>query len=536
MNSRDAISVDAALPKQYGTAKVMSMGNSYADALHELHRRRQLALGQTRSERIRNEHERGFLTVGERLELLIDPGSRRDFAPLVHSDEPSMADLTLGGGEWLGFASIDGRSVAYQAGDSTAIPGAAGAGSARRRAGHRRVVERNALPLFEFGQGGGAPVNRDMLSSRWAGIAGHLIGARDVLPRRGSYFFAALGHVYAPWEAVEADFSVMTRNSTISFVSPAVLAQGTGERLQSADYGGPAIHAQITGQVDAVADDDADAMALLRRAFSYLPGNVWEEPPIAPCDDPPSRRDHDLVHLLPENFKVPYDVRDVIRRVTDRDSFFEYGPTFAPNIVSGLARMCGHTVGVLANQPLVKAGALDAAAAIKAKRLFKVAGTFSLPVLFFQDTPGALTTKEEEERRLLSLVYELSAQRLNVGVPKISIVLRKGYGFPFFVMSGGDPEWHTFAWPRSEIGFMGPETGAAVTYRKEITTAANPRAHLLQRAEEFRPHVAPWIAARLGYLDDIIDPADTRPTIIRALRASWRRMRETEFAETRGSE
>ena len=234
----------------------------------------------------------------------------------------------------------------------------------------------------------------------------------------------------------------------------------------------------------------------------------------------PSLRD-----IIPDHLNRAYDVRKIIRLVVDRDSFMEWTPDYASNLVAGLARFDGHAVAIIANQPARKAGSLDVSAVNKIDRMLRACDAFRLPLLSFVDVPGVIPNVEQEHHRLLTVLYDMAIRRIRVPVPKIAISLRKGYGYAYPGMSASDYEWHTIAWPTSQIMFMGPEPGVRVAFRREMEAAPDPQAYLEERAETFRERGEPWIGARLGYLDDVIDPADTRPVLARILEICRRRMR-----------
>ena len=495
-----------------------------ADAVAYLRALRESARGLGGPERVARQHARGLLTARERIDLLLDPGSELPLGSFLTSGVPGEEARTLGNGLLTGFGEIDGRPVGYYASDATVKGGSLGGGNMRKKTRIHRVCEQAGLPLFALIQGGGGRIT-DVLSSRFAGVPGGELGERLAFPNRWNHFAAVMGNYYAPWDAADADFCIMTQNSNLSIASPPVVQEASGEFVSPFDIGGAEIQGRVTGQVDAVTSDDAAAIALLRRTFSYVPGNAWEPPPVVRCGDPVDRREPALRDIIPDRLNRAYDVRKIIRLVVDRDSFMEWTPDYASNLVAGLARLDGHAVAIIANQPSRKAGSLDVPAVNKIDRMLRACDAFRLPLLSFVDVPGVIPNVEQEHHRLLTVLYDMAIRRIRVPVPKIAISLRKGYGYAYPGMSASDYEWHTIAWPTSQIMFMGPEPGVRVAFRREMEAAPDPQAYLEERAETFRERGEPWIGARLGYLDDVIDPADTRPVLARILEICRRRMR-----------
>ena len=357
------------------------------------------------------------------------------------------------------------------------------------------------------------------MSSGFLSANGYRVGTRKGLPRRGAIFSAILGNAFAPWAVAVADFSVMTKSSSATFVSPFIVEYATGRKPDLYEMGGWEAHSQLTGQSCQVGDEEADAIEHLCTAFSYLPGNAFEEPPRILTGDPPDRTDPELAQVVPPYPNRAFDVRKVIERVVDRDSFYEWQPDFGKALVMGLARMDGHSVVIMAHQPTHQAGTVDTAAFTKARRIVSLAKDFSLPVVSFVDTPGVMTTQAEEHKSLLSIVTNYTIERFAAELRSVTVLIGKGMGQGLFVLGSSDPEGITFAWPNTQISYLGAEGGAAVVHRRELAESANRRARLLELAEPFREHMNPWRGSRMGLIDDIIDPAETRPRVIQALEA-----------------
>lgn len=478
-----------------------------AEGLAELRRRRD-SVTCLSPDAVARVHGRGLLTARERLELLLDPGSEWGIGYSLQRNALLF-----------GFGTIHGRPVSFKTYDITFKGGAMSAAAKRPEEAVYNITDSASLPLFYLTQSAGGVIGIRNLSSLWGSFFGGLAAARLATPRRGAIFTAVLGDAYAPWAAAVADFSVMTQAANMAFVSPLIVGQATGTMASLEEVGGSEVHAKVTGQIDRVADDERDAITTLRRAFSYLPGSVFERPPIERTGDPPERRAEELRTLVPNYPNKVYDVRTIIEVVVDRGSFFECLPEYGKSMVTGLARLDGRPVVITANQPKHQAGAVTGAGLTKAQRIIRLADTFGLPVVTFIDNPGAFTTKEEEHRRLLAITTEFCAGSVvQPQIPRVNIIIGKGFGIGYHIMSGTIPEGVTFSWPNAQLGYIDPEGGVRVAHRKEIAASEDPKALIERLAEPFRNAMNPWLGARAAGIDDIIDPADTRPLVIRALR------------------
>ena len=481
--------------------------------LAELRRRREQFFAPNPAAEERS-HGRDLLTATERIDLLLDPGSE-----WAYSYGPGPAALRLG------FGEIHGRPVSYKAHDDS---GGSSAYTLRSRVNMRaigHIVDKACLPMFYLFQGAGGQIEDHIMSSGFSAVGGHQVASRSSVPRRGVVYTAILGNSFAPWAASVADFSVMTPRATATFVSPYIMEFATGHRPDLYEMGGVDVHTKLTGQICRRAEDEPAAMETLRTCFSYLPGHAFESAPRVMSGDPRDRCDAELGSLVPKYPNRPYEVRKIIERVVDRGSFFEWQPEFGANMVTGFARMDGHTVAIIANQPRVRGGAIDMNALIKAKRMVKVARTFSLPLLSFCDTPGIMTTQEEEHKGLLTETTVYVSELMQTQTPTVCVTLGKGIGMGYFIMGSSDPEAITFAWPTTQIAYLGPEGGAAVVHRRALAQADDHRRMLDELAEPFRRNMNPWRGAQMGAIDDIIDPAETRPRVIAAFEALRRRGR-----------
>ena len=472
--------------------------------------RRRAALSQRAPEALQKVRDRGLLTARERVDLLLDPGSEWRYAqatgPLpVHT----------------GFGTIHGRPVVFKAHDFSVGSGVYNAQTGPVMHALRHVADRGALPIFQLFQGGGGTIDTRVMSSAFAGASGK-VGAIFAGQRRGTIFTAVLGNAFAPWAVATADFATMSRTSSATFVSPFIVEQATGALPDVYAMGGAEVHSTITGQIDRVGEDEAGTIELMRTAFSYLPSNAFEPPPRVLTGDPPDRRDPELRTLTPAYPNRPYDVRTVIERVVDRGSFMEWLPAYATSMVIGLARLDGYTVAVGANQPKAEAGTIGRDAMLKFERLLRCVASFRLPLVTFTDTPGVLTTLPEEHKGILAQTAHSSGVMLRLEVPRVGVVLGKGIGFGYFYMGNSLEEGMTFCWPQTQISYLGAEGGASVVHRRELHEVENRRARVDELAKPFREGMNPWRAARMAVIDSVIDPADTRLMIIRALEAQRR--------------
>jgi acetyl-CoA carboxylase carboxyltransferase component len=306
--------------------------------------------------------------------------------------------------------------------------------------------------------------------------------------------------------------------SHMALGGPPLVKAVVGEDVTPEELGGSKVHTEISGVADLEVADDAACIDAIKEYLSYFPSSNLETPPVIPCDDPADRREESLLTLVPDSARRAYDVKRVIAAIVDHGRLFELKPGWARNLVTGLARLGGRPVGIVANQPMVLGGALDVDAADKAARFIMLCDAFNIPLVFLQDVPGFLVGSKVERQGIIrhgaKMLYAVS----EATVPKLTVVLRKAYGAGYFVMCGKAYEPDLIvAWPTAEISVMGPEGGANIIFRKEIAAAGNPEEERARRVDEFRKLINPYIAAGGAFIDDIIDPRETRPVLVRAL-------------------
>ena len=326
------------------------------------------------------------------------------------------------------------------------------------------------------------------------------------------------GAVYSP---AVTDFTFMVRESSHMFITgPEVIRAVTGEEVTFEELGGAMTHASRSGVASFVAQDEEECLAMARHLLSFLPSNNLEDPPaFAPTDDP-ERRDEGLTNLIPDSAKEPYDMHDVVRRIVDDGEFFEVFPFWAMNIVTGFARLDGRSIGVVANQPKVLAGTLDIESSEKASRFVRFCDAFNIPIVTFVDVPGFLPGTTQEYNGIIRHGAKLLYAFAEATVPRMTVITRKAYGGAYLVMNSKHLRADvSFAWPTAEIAVMGPEGAVNVIHRKELESSANPDADRTRLIAEYQDAFAnPYVAAERGFIDDVIEPAETRVRLVRALR------------------
>jgi len=326
----------------------------------------------------------------------------------------------------------------------------------------------------------------------------------------------AAGTAYIP---ALSDFVLMVKGTShMALGGPPLVKAVVGEDITPEELGGSKVHTEISGVADLEVADDAACIDAVKEYLSFFPSSNLEQPPVLACDDPPDRMDEALLSIVPDSARRAYDMKTVIAHVVDGGRVFEIKPAWARNLITALARMGGRPVGIVANQPMVLGGALDVDSADKAARFIMLCDAFHIPLLFLQDVPGFLVGSKVERQGIIrhgaKMLYAVS----EATVPKVTVVLRKAYGAGYFVMCGKAYEPDLIvAWPTAEISVMGPEGGTNIIFRKEIAAAADPDEERARRVEDFRKLINPYIAAGGAFIDDVIDPRETRPVIIRAL-------------------
>ena len=473
-------------------------------------------------ERVQKQHAQGKLTARERLEVLLDPGSFVELDAFVTHRATEFGldrERPLGDGVVTGWGEIDGRKVYAFAQDFTVLGGSVGEAHGRKICKVLDLALENGAPIIGLNDSGGARIQEgvDALNA-YGEIFYRNTLASGVIPQISVIMGpCAGGAVYSP---AITDFIVMVEGTARMFITgPDVIRAVTHEEVTPEELGGARVHLTTSGVAHFVAPDDRAALALVRRLLSYLPSNNAEDPPYIPPTDPPDRADPELDTLVPEDPAEPYDMYKVIQRIVDDGEFLEVQAGFAPHLIVGFARLGGHPVGIVAQQPAVLAGVLDINASDKGARFIRFCDAFNIPLVTFADTPGFLPGVAQEHGGIIRHGAKMIYAYAEATVPKLSVITRKAYGGAYIVMSSKSLRGDLcLAWPTAEIAVMGPEGAVNVVFRKELAEAEDPEAVREHLVREYRERFAnPYVAAGRGYLDGVIRPSQTRYMLIRGL-------------------
>lgn len=474
------------------------------------------------AERIEAQHNRGRLTARERIDLLLDKGSFREVDPfVVHRTTDFNLDQQkyLGDSVVTGWGTIEGRLVYIFSQDFTVFGGSLGEVHAEKVCKIMDMALKNGAPVIGLNDSGGARIQEGVVSlGGYADIFLRNTLVSGVIPQISVIMGpCAGGAVYSP---ALTDFIIMVRKSSYMFITgPDVVKAVTHEEVTFEELGGADVHSEVSGVCHLAADSEPDALYLIRKLLSYIPQNNMEDPPFTNHEDDPLRMDEGLNTLIPEDPSKPYDIKDAIRLIVDGNIFFEIQEAYAQNIVIGFARLGGHSVGIVANQPAVLAGVLDINSSEKAARFVRFCDAFNIPIITFVDVPGFLPGTSQEHGGIIRSGSKLLYAYCEATVPKITVITRKAYGGAYDVMSSkhvrGDVN---LAWPSAEIAVMGPDGAVNIIFRKELSQAEDPDKKRDELVADYREKFAnPYIAASRGYIDDVIEPWETRPRLINAL-------------------
>ena len=497
-----------------------------ADRLDQLRRMSDEAEAGGGAERREREHKVGKLSARERIHLLLDEGTFEELDKFVRHrcvDFGSEQHRPTGDGFVTGFGRIDGRLVYVFAQDFTVFGGSVSETNALKICKIMDLAMRNGAPVIGLNDSGGARIQEGVASlAGYADIFLRNTLASGVVPQISAILGpCAGGAVYSP---AITDFILMTRDTSYMFVTgPDVIKTVTHEEVTKQELGGAMTHNATSGVAHFISRDDADCCAMIRELFSFLPSNNLEDPPRRPTSDPIDRREESLNSIVPEDPQKPYDIKEVIHAIVDDRYFFEVHEHFAKNIVVGFARLDGRPVGIVANQPAFLAGTLDINASVKGARFVRFCDAFNIPLITFEDVPGFLPGTQQEFGGIIKHGAKLLFAFAEATVPKITVITRKAYGGAYCVMASKHIRTDAnYAWPTAEIAVMGPEGAVDIVYKRELNAAPeSARARLRQeKIVEFRNRFAnPFVAAERGYLDGVIEPAETRKLIITSLRA-----------------
>jgi propionyl-CoA carboxylase beta subunit len=512
------------------------MGNTTnIQHLHDLKAQSRLGGGE---ERIETQHKKGRLTARERIDLLLDKGSFREVDAFVQhrthdfklDSQKFMSDSVV-----TGWGTIDGRLAYVFSQDFTVFGGSLGEVHAEKICKIMDMAMKNGAPVIGLNDSGGARIQEGVVAlGGYADIFLRNTMASGVVPQISAIMGpCAGGAVYSP---ALTDFIFMTRNTSYMFVTgPDVVKAVTHEEVTQEELGGASVHSEKSGVCHVAAESEADTLFLIRKLLGYLPQNNMEDPPFIAGDDP-LRMDDALNSIVPDDANKPYDIKEAIRLIVDNGQFFEIHENYAQNIVVGFARLGGHSVGIVANQPAVLAGVLDIDASEKGARFVRFCDSFNIPIITFEDVPGFLPGTFQEHHGIIRSGAKLLYAYCEATVPKLTVITRKAYGGAYCVMSSKHIRSDlNLAWPTAEIAVMGPDGAVNIIFRRELEKAEDPVKRKAELVTDYREKFAsPYVAAERGYVDDVIEPKETRPRLINALEMLSNK-RETNPAKKHGN-
>ena len=490
--------------------------------VEDLHARRERARLGGGPEKIERQHGQDKLTARERLDLLIDPGTWVEIG--IHG-RPHFSQRAMEGrnapadGVITGYGKVDGRLAAVAAYDFTVMAGSMGMTGEIKVSRLRELALSKRIPMIWLLDSAGARI-QEAVGSLFAG-SGHLfkeeVIASGVIPQVAALMGpCAAGTAYIPGLA---DFVPMVKGrGSMALAGPHLVRAAVGEDVTQEELGGSRVHCRKSGVGDLEVADDPDCITQIKRYLSYFPSSCDEAPPRLETHDPVDRADDELLDILPESNRKPYDMYEVIRRIVDDGDYFDLKPQFAKTIITCLARFGGRPAGIVANQPKQLGGILDNDSADKAARFINLCNAYGIPLVYLMDVPGFMVGTKVEADGIIRHGAKMLYATANATVPKVTVVLRKAYGAGYYVMCGRayDPDL-IVAWPSAEISVMGAEGAVEIIFRKQIQEAEDPASKRRELIEQFRSIIDVYIAAGNAMIDDVIDPRETRATICRAL-------------------
>ena len=493
-----------------------------AHKITELEARKEQARNAGSPRAIERQHEKGKLLARERLELLLDPGSFHELDLLARhrAHAAGLEERPYTDGVVTGWGTIDDRKVFVYSQDFTVFGGALGEVFAEKIHKLMDLALKTGAPVIGLNDGAGARIQEGVVSlASYGGIFWRNVQSSGVIPQISVVLGpCAGGAVYSP---AMTDFIFMVRETSHMFITgPDVVKTVTGEDVTLEELGGAASHASKSGVATFVSADEQSCLADVRYLLGFLPQNNLGEAPLVESDDDPMRSCEMLRTILPASANLPYDMKKVIAEVVDDGEFFEYFPNWAKSIVCGFSRIDGHSVGIVGNQPMVLAGVLDIESSEKAARFVRTCDAFNIPIVTFVDVPGFLPGVDQEYGGIIRHGAKLLYAYCEATVPRIQVITRKAYGGAYVVMNsksiGADL---AYAWPSAELAVMGPQGAVEIVYRRELQQAADPAARRAELVAEYSEKYAnPYVAAERGFVDDVIDPAETRIKLVEGLR------------------
>lgn len=471
---------------------------------------------------VQKQREMGKMLARERLDYLLDPGSFVEIGMLAHAQHPAFKDRHMpADGVITGYGMIEGRRVCIAAYDYTVMAGAMGEQGEFKVQRLRDMALTWGCPMIWLVDSGGARVQESTGSqfARGGYLFKHQVVMSGVVPQVAAVMgHCAAGTAYVP---ALADFLPMVKGTSMALAGRHLVKAAVNEDVTEEELGGTSVHCYISGVADLECEDDYHCLDAIRAYLGFFPSNNADDAPLKATQDPWDRRSEALAQIVPSDPKKAYDMREVIHEIVDEGYFFEMKPTWATSLITGFARFDGRPVGIVASQPIVSGGILTVDTADKAARFVWLCDAFEIPLVFLQDVPGFVVGKAVEAEGIIRHGAKMLHAVSEATVPKITVILRKAYGAGYFVMNGGGYEPDLLvAWPSAEISVMGPEGAVNIAFRKQIEESSDPEGTRQVLVDEFRKLIDPYIAAGYGYIDDVIDPAETRKTIVQGLRLS----------------
>lgn len=502
----------------------MAVDKKTNERLEDLHRRRDEAQGTGNEARVELQHSKGKLTARERIALLVDPGTFEELDSFVVHRNPyfGTAERKYPGDSVItGYGKVNGRTIYLYSQDFTVFGGSLSEVTAEKICKVMDMAMRSGAPVIGISDSGGARIQEGVVSLAGYGeIFMRNTLASGVIPQISAIVGpSAGGAVYSP---AITDFTLMVKGIAQMFITgPDVVKAVTGEDITHEELGGAHSHGTLSGVSHFTLESEEECMDTIRHLLSFLPQNNLDDPPMGEQDDDPDRIDEELRTVVPDDAARAYDMLEVIERVVDKGEFLNVQRDFAPNILVGFSRLNGRSVGIVAQQPAYLAGVIDINASVKAARFVRFCDAFNVPIITFVDVPGYMPGTDQEHLGIIRHGAKLLYAYAEATVPKITVVTRKAYGGAYVVMGSKHLRADVnYAWPTAEIAVMGPDAAVNIIHRRRISESENPEATRTELINEYRESFAnPYQAAERGYIDDVIDPADTRPKLIRALDA-----------------
>jgi len=489
----------------------------FEELIQELELKKKKARAQGGTAKINKQHEKGRLTARERIDTLLDKGSFIELGSLCTSDIPGMEEKTPADGLVVGYGCIDGRRVGILANDFTVLAGSSAMINNKKMGIFKRQLYEYGIPMIWLGEAGGQriPDLQDSGRMLYHGVGDDMARFGYSHMRQVPYVMAAMGdcHGVPDWQACLADFTIIVKGASVAVSGPRALGKAIGQQYTAEEMGGWKVHAEMTGMADQVAEDEEDCFRIIKRYLDYMPPNNQDLPPTRPVPPGSEKRMEKILDILPERRRRSYDMHRIIECVVDGGKYLEIKPYFGMMLITCLARVGGETVGIIASNPIVNAGATDTDALEKSTSFMCHCDSFNIPLIFFLDTPGHLTGKGAELKRVGARVVNNLQALYQVTVPKITVLIRKGYGQALVNMcAAGTGADFMVAWPTAEISFMDPQIGADVVF------GGLPEDEREKLVEKLMADSSPYPAARMYGIQDVIHPCETRNYLIEVLK------------------